>query len=704
MPDTNSYLSHPKYRPDIDGLRSLAVLAVVAFHAFPNLMKGGFIGVDVFFVISGYLISTIIFESLDQGAFSFAEFYSRRIRRILPALILVLVACFAFGWFSLLAEEYKQLGKNIAAGAGFVSNFALWSDAGYFDNSSEAKPLLHLWSLGIEEQFYIVWPLLLWGAWKQKFNLLTITILVASISFFLNANGIKHDTVATFYSPQTRFWELLAGSLLAWHTLYRKVAFQSLALKIDSGLANIIYREKGERKGATLANLLSTTGLALLGYGFWQINKDSTFPGVWALIPVTGSVLIIIAGQKAWINRHILSNKIAVWLGLISFPLYLWHWPLLSFARILESETPSTEIRIGLVVLSIMLAWFTCMLIERPIRFGKYNNAKVGTLLMLLVAVGYIGYNTYERNGLTFRSVIKLNATLDSMNNGGDLGTMSLDCGIFDKNIRELFAFCGSDKRGDVKFALLGDSKAAALHTGLFRTSTNQGRWLFIGGNGKNGAPTPMLASDNDPNRKLTRVAIEAINNNEKIKVVVIATAIRALFGISDGVTAGDLKTYDFNYLKKLKNSDQFNTAFDQLNRVVTKFTAKGKKVILVHDNPALPNPQDCIERKTSIDFLNHFLKTNPNCDLSLDVFYSDIALYRSLLEKIKESNPEMVKVFDPTDIYCNIDTRICKSIQSGRLMYSYTDHISDFASELVGVELNNFIAKQEIAPSNVLR
>lgn len=699
-----TFLSYPKYRPDIDGLRSLAVLAVVAFHAFPNWMKGGFIGVDVFFVISGYLISTILFESLEQGTFSFTEFYSRRIRRILPALILVLVACFAFGWFALLADEYKQLGKNIAAGAGFVSNFVLWADAGYFDNSSESKPLLHLWSLGIEEQFYIVWPLLLWGAWKHKFNLLTITIVVASISFFLNVNGINQDAVATFYFPQTRFWELLAGSLLAWHAHYRIEAYRILVPKIDSWLSNAIYREKTEKNGATLANLLSTTGLALLGYGFWRINKDSTFPGVWAIIPVTGCLLIITAGQKAWINRCILSNKIAVWLGLISYPLYLWHWPLLSFARIIASETPSTEIRIGLVVFSIMLAWLTCLLIERPIRFGKYNGAKVAILLVLLVAVGYTGYNTYERNGLAFRSVIKLNASLDSMNNGGDLGTMSLDCGIFDKNTRELFAFCGSDKRGDVKFALLGDSKAAALYTGLFRTSTNQGRWLFIGGNGKYGAPTPMLASDNDPNRKLTRLAIEAINNNERIKVVVIATAIRALFGISDGVTAGDLKTYDYNYLKKLKNSDQFKTAFDQLNRVVTKFTAMGKTVILVHDNPALPNPQDCIERKTSINFVNHFLKTNPNCNLSLDVFYSDIALYRSLLEKIKQANPEMVEIFDPTQIYCDIDTRICKSIQSGRLMYSYTDHISDFASELVGVELNNFITKKEIAPSNVLR
>ena len=303
------HLSHPKYRPDIDGLRAVAVLAVVAFHAFPNWVRGGFIGVDVFFVISGYLISTIIFENLDKGTFSFAEFYARRIKRIFPALLLVLIACFAFGWFALLADEYKQLGKHIAAGAGFISNFTLWNEAGYFDNSADTKPLLHLWSLGIEEQFYIVWPLLLWFAWKRKFNLLTITIVVAIASFVLNIKGIKHDMVATFYSPQTRFWELLSGSLLAWVTLYKKDSFANVKHKVDWWLSRIVYSEKQGADGKTLSKVLSFIGLLLLVYGFWIINKELSFPGKWALVPVLGAVLIIIAGSKAWVNRTILSNN-----------------------------------------------------------------------------------------------------------------------------------------------------------------------------------------------------------------------------------------------------------------------------------------------------------------------------------------------------------------------------------------------------------
>jgi peptidoglycan/LPS O-acetylase OafA/YrhL len=363
-------LSHPKYRPDIDGLRAVAVLAVVLFHAFPDFLKGGFIGVDVFFVISGYLISTIIFENLDRGSFSFSEFYARRVKRIFPALILVLIACFIFGWFVLLDDELKQLGRHIAAGSSFVSNFVLWYEAGYFDKSVETKPLLHLWSLGIEEQFYIVWPLLLYFSWKRKFNFLTIIILVAGVSFFLNINGVKEDPVATFYSPQTRFWELLCGSLLAWFTLYKKSAI------IDK----------------TIANFTSLIGAMLLVCGFLLINKELNFPGMLALIPVLGAVLIIFSGPKSWINHKILSNKIAVWFGLISFPIYLWHWPLLSFATISNGKTPDDKIRIAAVFLSIVLAWLTVKFIEKPFRYGNRKHLlKIAVLCGLIFVIGVSG-------------------------------------------------------------------------------------------------------------------------------------------------------------------------------------------------------------------------------------------------------------------------------------------------------------------------
>lgn len=173
------HLSHPKYRADIDGLRAIAILSVVGFHAFPQWIKGGFIGVDIFFVISGFLISSIIFGNLEKNTFSFTEFYIRRIQRIFPALILVLVTSYVFGWYLLLPDEFMQLGKHIAGGAGFISNLVLWSEADYFDTASNAKPLLHLWSLGVEEQFYIFWPVLLGVVWRYRLNFLSITIFIA---------------------------------------------------------------------------------------------------------------------------------------------------------------------------------------------------------------------------------------------------------------------------------------------------------------------------------------------------------------------------------------------------------------------------------------------------------------------------------------------------------------------------------------------
>ncbi len=214
-------MTNPKYRADIDGLRAIAVIFVVGFHAFPEQIPGGFVGVDVFFVISGFLISTIIFGGLENDSFTYSEFYARRIRRIFPALILVLSATAIFGWYELLADEYKQLGKHIAAGVGFVSNFAFWSEAGYFDNIAETKPLLHLWSLGIEEQFYLIWPALLLTAWQRRLNFLPIIVGIAIVSFGANIYLAKTNATAAFYSPASRFWELMLGGMLAYVSLHR---------------------------------------------------------------------------------------------------------------------------------------------------------------------------------------------------------------------------------------------------------------------------------------------------------------------------------------------------------------------------------------------------------------------------------------------------------------------------------------------------
>jgi peptidoglycan/LPS O-acetylase OafA/YrhL len=343
--------AHPHYRPDIDGLRAVAVLAVVAFHAFPRSIKGGFIGVDIFFVISGFLISTIILLGLEHNTYSFVDFYARRIRRIFPALVLVLLACFALGRSVLFVGEYQQLGKHITAGASFLSNFVLWGESGYFEEATETKPLLHLWSLGIEEQYYLVWPLLLWAAWKWRNSIGPVIAGTVLMSFAYNVYALRTDAVADFYSPQTRFWELLAGSLLAYTSLRGIRLSPHASATFDSWLSRRLYFPTPSDRGSAWLDLQSVLGATLIAASLLLLDKNFGFPGVWALLPVVGAVLIIASGSEAFVNRIVLSHPILVWFGLISFPLYLWHWPLLSFARIVESGSPSAGLRWGLVVI-----------------------------------------------------------------------------------------------------------------------------------------------------------------------------------------------------------------------------------------------------------------------------------------------------------------------------------------------------------------
>ena len=454
MSTPNNHLVHPKYRSDIDGLRAIAVLSVLVFHAFPEWISGGFVGVDVFFVISGFLISTIIFENINQQRFSFVEFYSRRINRIFPALFAVLIFSYAFGWLNLLADDFAQLGKHIAGGAGFVSNIVLWSESGYFDKAAELKPLLHLWSLGIEEQFYFVWPLAIWliARWPKK--VLPFILVITGISFALNIAYINSNPVATFYSPMTRFWELLIGSLLAYVAVYRLPLLQTTQAKHQ--------------------NALSIVGLVLILSGVLILTPKSAFPGWWALMPTIGAALVIGAGSNAWCNRRILGNKVLVWFGLISFPLYLWHWPILAFARLQEGETPSPMVRAFLVLASIFLAWLTYRFVERPIRFNaSYRTHKNIALIFLIILVGYLGYNCFDRKGIAFRHKFFMKEisgyTFDKVVEQRQRTCFLMDIG---DDVTHFSRSCIHDDR-PYKLVLWGDSHGGSIYPGFSELEKN---------------------------------------------------------------------------------------------------------------------------------------------------------------------------------------------------------------------------------------
>lgn len=368
------------YRLDIDGLRAVAVLSVVAFHAFPSRVRGGFVGVDVFFVISGYLISGIIFRKVLQKQFSYREFYSRRIRRIFPALVLMLLCCLAYGYFRLFSIEFARMTAHVAAAAAFAANLFSWQQAGYFDTDAATKPMLHLWSLGVEEQYYIVWPIVVSALMPRVRRFYLVIAAVFLGSFCANLALTWRDPAGAFFLPIPRFWELMLGSGLAYlENVGRRASG-------DGGFARLLQRWRSSSGG----DVVSVAGLGLLAGSICAINSKLAFPGWWALPPTAGAALLLAAGPNAWINRRLLSTKVAVFFGLISYPLYLWHWPILAFLSIRLGHDLGRTVRCAAVLASVLLAWLTQRLIEQPIRFGPHGRVKVIALTTAAAGVGIL--------------------------------------------------------------------------------------------------------------------------------------------------------------------------------------------------------------------------------------------------------------------------------------------------------------------------
>lgn len=392
MPNSRPLKASLPYRPDIDGLRAMAVLMVAAFHYFGLTFPGGFIGVDIFFVISGYLICGILLVDLENGNFTFRHFYARRILRIFPALIVVLSGCLVAGWLLLMPDELKRLGGSVASGAAFVGNFLLMEDTGYFAPAAHERPLLHLWSLGIEEQFYLFFPLLLWLCWKKQRYILPAFALSAACSFWYNLAVMDTRPLLDFYSPATRIWELLAGALL--RAASRVLWFRHAALRLDS-LLRIGARAHGKpcAHGHILASMLAACGIILVILGYCAARPGSAYPGTCALWPVAGTLCLLAANSSNPVSKFFFCSKPMVFLGKISYPLYLWHWPIFSFAWILHGplDEKTRLLRLCLLAISFVLAAMTWFFIERPIRVQRILGKAAIPLLCAGLAATFAG-------------------------------------------------------------------------------------------------------------------------------------------------------------------------------------------------------------------------------------------------------------------------------------------------------------------------
>jgi peptidoglycan/LPS O-acetylase OafA/YrhL len=386
-----------KYRPHIDGLRAVAVASVVCFHAYPGLLNGGFVGVDVFFVISGFLISSILYREFEASSASgpriLAGFYGRRLRRIFPGLIVVLLACLVMGYFLLLPGELSSLARQTAASAGFFQNFLLARGAGYFDGGSSTNPLLHLWSLGIEEQFYLVWPFIIWLLVRCRQRLLPAAVFLASCSFFWNEQKSAALAPAAFFLPQMRMWELLIGAVVA---AIRPVVSRSTGA--DGGA-----RRPDWVPGPLLDNFLSASGLLAIAAGIVLIKSNVGYPTTRALLPTLGTALVVLSSGEAWVNRHVLSRRPLVWVGVISYPLYLWHWPLLTFSLISSDHPGSGLTRTIIVATSVLLAWLTYKFVEKPVSRSRSPGGLAMLLAGSMAAVACLGLYVERAAGFPSR-------------------------------------------------------------------------------------------------------------------------------------------------------------------------------------------------------------------------------------------------------------------------------------------------------------
>lgn len=623
--------SRLNYRPDIDGLRALAVSAVVLFHAFPALLPGGFVGVDLFFVISGFLISGILFSHLESGTFHFLDFYARRIRRIFPALILVLSSCFVAGWLLLFDKEFDQLGEHLLRAATFLSNFILLKETGYFDNAAETKPLLHLWSLAIEEQFYIFWPALLWLMWRIRQYMAWAIGALLVLSFTWNLYLSTTDLARDFYSPLSRFWELMAGAGLAWLSQTGR------------------YPAICELHSSRWREVLSWLGLLLMCLAIFGLDRSLRFPGGWAALPVLAGVLMIAAGSGAWVNRHLLGQPMVVGLGVISYPLYLWHWPIFSFERIVMGQDPGAWMKASTLPVILILAWTTQRFLENRLRHGKQLRLKTIGLVGGMIFVGILGYATHQVRGFPSRSVMQA----EHIAHPGEIGhesflsylkAHSFPCSDATISQNALtwhgLVRCYQSHVGDRHdLLILGDSHAEHLFPGLAEALPDK-RWLYYGQKG-----APLV------NNPAYAVLLPRVIDDRNIPAVLLAAhwsaAVQEL-----GAT-------------KL---------IEDLDKTIRVLRAAEKRVFLVDDVPAFPfEPQRCKYRRP--------LTENLQCDVDSTALIEGTRPYKDALESVLARHPDVVRISIEKAL---CDEQKCRMASPEGILYRDDHHLNIAGSRFV--------------------
>lgn len=658
-----------KYRPEIDGLRAIAVVPVILFHAGFSVFSGGYVGVDIFFVISGYLIATIILTELEAGTFSIIKFYERRARRILPALFFVIICTLPFAWRWMPPNELEEYAKSMSAVAAFISNFHFWKESGYFAQASELQPLLHTWSLAVEEQFYMIFPLLLMVLWRFGFKVITaILVIMAVLSLGLSEWGSKHFVDANFYLIPTRAWELLIGVFVAQFML-----------------KNPNYRHP------TRDNIGGLVGIALIIYAMFFFDDLTPFPGFYALVPTLGTGLIILFSTGETLVGRILSLRGLVGIGLISYSAYLWHQPIFAFARLRNFSEPSQLQYAVLSFAAVMMAWASWRYVERPFRNKNVVSRKTGfkyaiSIGVLLIGIGVVtdfasGFSDrFDRNFDTaFLTVTHPNF---------------VDCKLTIPKVDE----CVVGSSVEPTVAIIGDSHARAL-ANYIETQLDQ---LDISAVqlSRRGCP-PILNLERVGHSRdcatLNADVYDYFARNENLEIAVISA--RWTFYLEshpfDNLEGRVERGEDVVFLPLgVDNDDLTEDQMKQLiarfyREAIEKFLALNRKTILVY-----PVPEVGWDPERVAFFMMQF-RDIPFDEIELstsyDVFKERNRAAYEALDAIPD-HPNLFRVY-PAEIFCDTFVRDrCVAATDGKQYYRDDDHLGELGARLVNAEIIKII------------
>jgi len=645
------------YRPEIDALRGIAVLFVVAFHAFPDTFSGGYIGVDVFFVISGFLITKIL---LNNPNLTLLNFYDRRVRRLFPALLTVLITSLILGWLFLYPEELQRLGKHIVRASLYVLNFTLLSEADYFDVETLYKPLMHLWSLSVEEQFYLFWPIVLLLLMRRENEILSpfnVILLISAISFIINIYFFVFKENLIFYHTASRIWELGVGALLAFVPV--------------------------KKKPSNLFTVIAIIGLVL---GLLLFNEEISFPGPYAILPVVCAAFFIYS------QSSILNTTGLIAIGKISYPLYLWHWVVFSFCQIYLAEF-TISFKFAALLVSFTLSYLTYKFIE-PIRWSRNKYISICLVALSLVIIVALQLFIVRSGGLPKRAHVQYMNDIIAQTTRTprtDSNCIERVEKITEKEV--LFNYCRASSKNTKlpTIAIIGDSHAHALYPGIQSYAEKHNFQTVMYANSScpslQGFPwSNKTVSVEKCQAKISHI-LKSIRLDQSIKKVIIATRGPTYI---NGEVRGDYSMKDINLSKKIVNNPllTWETFSISLANTVNKLkkTIPEKNIFYLLENPELGfNPKKTKPRP--LDYFNISVKKE---GIEIEKYILRMDEYDQVIRKTQLK--ENFKIISSRKYLC--EETICPAWLAGELAYADDDHLSVHGSHYFAKKIQDILFK----------